>query len=126
MANIGAGETYTAYLVKKENVNFVDSLIKDSVPTEQVISMGYMKFFRYRFLTMNEMTYSPISLHLKEKFDSVIFTSETTLEPKERDKIYFIDGVLEGKQFTIMRSRPQIQQGMFAFSKKYPFILELQ
>jgi hypothetical protein len=124
MANIGAGETYHAYLVKKENVKLVDSLIK-TIPTEKNVTFEYMQSFRYRFLSQTEMTFQPISAWLKGKYDGVIFSSETEISPNANDKLYFIDGILEGKSLLITRVIPQVQNGMFMISKKFPNIIEL-
>lgn len=125
MANIGAGETYHAYLVKKENVKLVDSLIKETIPTEENVTFEYMQSFRYRFLSQTEMTFQPISAWLKGKYDGVIFSSETEISPNANDKLYFIDGILEGKSLLITRVIPQVQNGMFMISKKFPNIIEL-
>ena len=124
MANIGAGETYHAYLVKKENVKLVDSLIK-TIPTEKNVTFEYMQSFRYRFLSQTEMTFQPISAWLKGKYDGIIFSSETEISPNANDKLYFIDGILEGKSLLITRVIPQVQNGMFMISKKFPNIIEL-
>jgi hypothetical protein len=126
MANIGAGETYTAYLVKKESVNLVDAFIKDNVASEEVFKPEYSQRFRYRFLSTNEMTFQPISSHLKGKFDGVIYTSETELRPRERDGIYFVDGLMDGKFLRVSRVLPQMQHGAFVINMKHPNILELQ
>lgn len=125
MANIGAGETYHAYLVKKENVKLVDSLIKETIPTEENVTFEYMQSFRYRFLSQTEMTFQPISAWLKGKYDGIIFSSETEISPNANDKLYFIDGILEGKSLLIARVIPQVQNGMFMISKKFPNIIEL-
>ena len=125
MANIGAGETYHAYLVKKENVKLVDSLIKETIPTEENVTFEYMQSFRYRFLSQTEMTFQPISAWLKGKYDGIIFSSETEISPNANDKLYFIDGILEGKSLLITRVIPQVQNGMFMISKKFPNIIEL-
>ena len=79
MANIGAGETLHAYLVRAENVNLVDAFIKDNVASEDAFKPEYSQRFRYRFLSTNEMTFQPISALLKGKFDAVIYSSETEL-----------------------------------------------
>ena len=126
MANIGAGETFTAYLVKRENVNLVDAFIKDNVASEEVFKPEYSQRFRYRFLSNNEMTFQPISAHLKGKFDGVIYSSETDLKPRERDSIYFVDGLMEGKSLRVARVLPQMQHGAFLINHKHPNIIELQ
>ena len=125
MANIGAGETYHAYLVKKENVKLVDSLIK-TILTEKNVTFEYMQSFRYRFLSQTEMTFQPISNWLKGKLDGVIYSSETEISPNQNDKVYFLDGILANKALLIMKVLPQVQHGMFMLSKKPPNIIELQ
>jgi len=126
MANIGAGETLHAYLVRAENVNLVDAFIKDNVASEDAFKPEYSQRFRYRFLSTNEMTFQPITSHLKGKFDSVIYSSETELKPRERDKIYFIDGLMNGKALRVLRVLPQMQHGAFVINHKHPNIMELQ
>jgi hypothetical protein len=121
MANIGVGETFDAWLVKSEDIAVVDSMIK-STETLNAIKSEYTKHFKYRHLSQSEMTYAPISGYLKGKFDKVIFTSETDISPKERDKILFKDGTF----LRVTRSLPQKQLGMYMFSKKFPHILELE
>ena len=121
MANIGAGETRNAWLVKSENVTLVDSMIK-STDTETVKQSEYSKHFKYRALTTTEMTYQPLSSWLKGKYDMVIYTSDTNIKPNERDKILFEDG----RYLRIIRKLPQEQNGFFAISKKFPHILELE
>lgn len=126
MANIGAGETLTAYLVKRESVNLVDAFIKDNVASEEVFKPEYSQRFRYRFLSTNEMTFQPITAGLKGKFDGVIFSSETELKPRERDIIYFLDGILAEKRLLVTRVIPQMQHGAFLINKKHPNIMELK
>jgi hypothetical protein len=121
MANIGAGETRKAWLVKSEDVNVVDSMIKDT-ESITVVKKEYSKMFKYRALTATEMTYQPLSSWLKGKYDKVIFTSDTAIQPNERDKILFEDG----RYLRITRKLPQEQIGFFAISKKFPYILELE
>jgi hypothetical protein len=125
MANIGAGESYVAYLVKRDNVNVVDSLIKNAVASQEIITSAYCKRFKYRFLSSTEMTYQPLSTHLKGKIDGSIFTSETDLNAVERDKLYFVGGIMDGKYLTIMRILPQVQHGAYTVNKKAPKIMEL-
>lgn len=125
MANIGAGETLNAYLVKSTDVNVVDAFVKDSVPTEEIVAYANLQPFRYRFLSTSEMTYQPLSAHLKGKYDGVLFTSETDIKPTERDKILFVDGILEDKYLRVTRVLPQVQIGTFAINRKYPNIIEL-
>lgn len=125
MANIGAGETYNAYLIKKENVTVVDSMLSDTYTGDTNAVYEYMTPFQYRFLSAKEMAYFPISNHLKGKFDGVIFTSDFDLKPRQNDKILFIDGYLEGKRTLITKVLPQVQMGMFVISKKFPLIIEL-
>jgi len=126
MANIGAGESLHAYLVKKENVNIVDAYFRANiVPNVSIAKIDDMIPFRYRFLSTTEMTFQPISAHLKGKFDGVLFTSETDIFVNERDKIYFSDGLLQGKYLTITRVIPQVHIGAFVINKKYPKIIEL-
>ena len=120
MGNIGAGELFTAYLVKESVVNTVDSLLKTTT-IEGISVVEGVTPFKYRYLTNNEMTMQPISDWLKGQFDKVIFTSETNIEFKERDFILFSDGV----KARVNRKIPQVQHGMFLINKKPPHILEL-
>jgi len=123
MANIGAGETYVGYLVKKDKFEMVDSLLKSSQPDVESKISVYTKQFRYRYLSSNEMTYLPISGWLKGKFDRVLFTSETDIKFSERDKIYLIE---ENKVLLITKVSPMVQHGYFAINKKPPHVLELE
>ena len=125
MANIGAGESLHAYLVKKEDINIVDAYVKNVSPTVSVDRVDGMIPFRYRFLSTSEMTFQPISAHLKGKFDGVLYTSETDISVNERDKVYFVDGLLQGKYLTVTRVLPQVHIGAFVINKKYPKIIEL-
>lgn len=126
MANIGAGETFHAYLVKKTNVTLVDSLLKSETPITEIVKMEYMTPFRYRFLNSTELMFQPLSGYAKSKIDGAIFSSETEINPAERDKIYFIDGFMQDKSLNIMRIIPQVAHGAFLISKKFPRIMELQ
>ena len=121
MANIGAGEIRVAYLVKKENVTLIDSMIKTTATITYDIAQSLQKI-RYRYLNSTEMTFQPLSGHLKGRYDRVLFTSETDIVFKERDKILFDD--ME-TYLMITRVLPQVQHGFFAISKKAPNILEL-
>lgn len=120
MSNIGAGEVRTAYLVKKNIATDVDSQIEDT-KTETLLYLDGIYKFKYRYLTQREMIYQPISNHLKTKQDRVLFTSDTTLNFENKDKIYFSDG----SSFIVTRVLPQSEHGMFLISKKPPHILEL-
>ena len=122
MANIGAGETLVAYLIKKTVANDVNSQIKDTVPTDTILNLNGVYRFKYRHLSQSEMTYQPISNWLKGKFDRVLFTSETAIEFEERDFVMFESG----KKLRITRILPQSQHGAFLINKKYPHILELE
>ena len=120
MSNIGAGELITGYLVKKKDITLVDSMIKDTATITYDVAK-YLKKFKFRYLTSSEMTFQPISAHLKGRYDRVVFSSETDIEFKERDKILFEDNTT----LSITRIIPQVQHGYFMISKKAPNILEL-
>ena len=122
MANIGAGETLVAYLIKKSKATDVESQIKDTIPTETILNLDGVYRFKFRHLSQSEMTYQPISNWLKGKFDRVLFTSETAIEFEERDFVMFESG----KKLRITRILPQSQHGAFLINKKYPHILELE
>jgi hypothetical protein len=119
--NIGAGETLKAWLVKSKDIEAVDSLVKDT-SVKDVIHSEYTQGFNYRTLNTSEMTYQPISNWLKGRYDKTMFTSDTSITPKERDKVLFEDGTF----LRITRVLPQKQNGFFMFSKKFPNILELE
>lgn len=121
MANIGAGEVLTAYLIKESVATLVDSQIKDTVPSETILNLNGVDSFKYRYLTNNEMTMQPISSWLKGQFDKVLFTSETDITFKERDFILFENGT----KLRIIRVLAQSQHGMFLLNQKHPHILEL-
>jgi hypothetical protein len=121
MANIGAGETQVAYLIKKSVATDVNSQIKDTVPTETLLNIEGVSRFKYRHLSQTEMLYQPISGWLKGVFDKVLFTSETNIIFEERDFIMFSNG----KKLRITRVLPQTQHGAFLVNKKPPHILEL-
>ena len=121
MANIGAGEVLTAYLVKESIANTIDSQIKDT-SVEGIVILEGVTPFKYRYLTNNEMTTQPISDWLKGQFEKVLFTSETNIDFKERDFVLF-----ENKtKLRITRIITQSQHGAFLISKNYPKILELR
>jgi len=122
MANIGVGENKIAYLVKYADVTNVDSMLSTSTPVEEIVRVGYMKRFKYRHLTQNEMTYQPISNWLKGKEESVLYTSETDILPKERDKVYFESSEVF---LSITKVIPQSHHGAFLVNGKHPHILEL-
>lgn len=122
MANIGAGETFVAYLIKKNVITDVDSQIKDTILTETLLNIEGVKRFKYRYLSQSEMTYQPISGWLKGKFDKVLFTSETDIEFEERDFVMFENQ----RRLRISRVLPQTQHGAFLINKKQPHILELE
>jgi len=121
MANMGAGEVRVAYLVKKQEITLVDSMIKDTATITYDVAKRLQKF-RYRYLNSTEMTFQPISAHLKGRYDRVLFSSETDIVFKERYKILFDD---LKTTLSITRVFPQVQHGFFAISKKAPNILEL-
>ena len=124
MANIGAGEFNPAYLIKKENITIVDSYLKESVPIEEILELGLVRKFKYRYLTNKEMISQPIVGWLKGKAIRVIYTSEKDLVFKEFDKVLMEDFMSSG--LLITNAIPQRQQGMFLFNKKAPYILELE
>ena len=122
--NIGAGETFKAWLIKKEDYSDLNSLINevDTELEETKLVSKYGKEFKYRYLSSSEMTYQPISNWLKGKFQNVIFTSEYNMNFKERDYVRFEDG----SQLRITRKLPQVQHGAFVINRKFPHILELE
>jgi len=120
MSNIGAGEYLDAWLVKREEITQVDSMIKSTATVTTEI-YKYTKPFKYRYLTATEMTFQPISAHLKGRYNRVLFTSETDIVFRERDKILFEDNSM----LLINRLLPQYQNGMFLISNNPPHILEL-
>jgi hypothetical protein len=127
MSNIGAGELYDAYLVKKANVTLVDSMIKDTVVTSTEANQ-YMIPFRYRYLTSEEMTFQPLSAYLKGRYDRVLYTSEKDITFRERDKVLFTNSTTPNvinRSLNITRIIPQVQHGMFMITKKPPHILEM-
>jgi len=124
MGNIGAGETLTAWLIKKSEVSDVDNLIleRDNQETRTKIKSEYAKKFKYRTLTQSEMTYQPLPNYLKGRYDLTMFTSDLDIKPNERDKIMFEDGTF----LMISKVLPQKQLGFYMFKKKFPVILELE
>jgi len=124
MSNIGAGETLHAWLIKKSEVDNVNSLIatNDTTPTIETIKSQYAKHFKYRTLSTSEMTFQPLTSHLKGRYDLTLFTSDLDIEPKERDKVMFEDGTM----LVITRLLPQKQLGFYMFKRKFPVILEMQ
>jgi len=121
MANIGVGETFNAFLVKASDITAVDSFLKTSA-TETTATCEQMQPFRYRYVDMREGLAQPIAAWLKGKEDRIIFTSETSIDPKPNDRIY--DGF--SRYFIVVSVRPQRQLGAFVISKKFPFIIELR
>mgnify|MGYP001240613849 CR=1 FL=1 len=121
MSNVGAGEVLKAYLVKKNQITTVDSMLKNTLVEDVAIS-NELKPFRFRYLTQSEMTFQPLSNWLKGKFDKVIFSSETTLNPAKYDGILFEDKSI----LRVQRILPQTMHGMFLINKKAPKILELE
>ncbi|HKL47107.1 MAG TPA: hypothetical protein VJ878_00430, partial [Candidatus Izemoplasmatales bacterium] len=101
----------------------VNSLIatNDTTPTIETIKSQYSKPFKYRTLTSSEMIYQPITSHLKGKYDMTLFTSDTSIDPQNRDKIMFEDGSM----LLVNKVLPQKQAGFYMFRKKFPVILEL-
>lgn len=122
MSNIGVGETFIAYLIKKTVITDVETQIKTTAPTETILNIEGVYRFKYRHLSQSEMTYQPISGWLKGKFDKVLFTSDRKVDFNERDFVMFEDG----KRLRIARAFPQTQHGAFLVNKKPPHILELE
>jgi len=122
MANIGASETYNGFFVKASDVTTVDSFLKSTSPTIGSVSCEAMMPFRYRYVDINERIAQPLPAWMKGKMESVIFTSETNIEPKANDYVYTEDG----RKHVVVTVLPQRQLGAFAISKKFPHILELQ
>lgn len=125
MANIGVAETYHAILVKKAYVNEVDAYIKNNQPIESILNTEYCKSFRYRFLSKDEVTRQAMSGWLKNMTNVVVHTSETTLEPETRDKVYFLDGELKGEYLQVLEWKSLVENSVFAFSKKPPKVIQL-
>jgi len=121
MANIGAGETFTAYLVKASDITTVDSFIK-ATNTSSLATCGVVQAFRYRYLSSNEAITQALPSWLKGKLNDVIFTSETEIDPRLNDVIYL---EYDFKKRVISSVIPQRQLGFYAISKKFPFVLEL-
>ena len=124
MSNIGAGETFNAWLIKKNVINDIDTFLLTNDTQEAItkIRSEYGQRFKYRTLTASEMTYQPLQNHLKGRYDLTLFTSELNINPKERDKIMFEDGT----HLMVSRVLPQKQLGFYMFKKKFPVILELE
>lgn len=120
--NIGAGETYVGYLVKSSDIIKVDSLIKDSVPIEELVKTEYLKRFKYRYLNEEESTVQNMRGWLKPSYKALIFTSDITIQPNERDKV-MLEG---GRILMILQEKPVVSNGMFFISKKPPHIIVLQ
>lgn len=123
--NIGAWETYTAYLVKKEDVAIVDAYIKGSVEFTEAIKSSVGKRFKYRFLTQEEVATQVMSGWLKNVKTGVIFSSETNINPKPKDKVYFVDGILKGEYLQVNIVKPNVEVASYAFNKKLPNIIDL-
>lgn len=122
MANIGVNETYYGYLAKASDITTVDSFLKSTTPTEGLSVCEALQAFRFRYVDMNESLAQPLPAYLKAKMGSVIFTSETTIEPKANDAVYTADG----RKHLVVNVLPQRQMGAYAFTRKFPNILELQ
>lgn len=122
MANIGANETFSGYLAKASDITTVDSFIKTVSPTIGVATCTMLQPFRFRYVNMNENLAQPLPAWLKSKMGGVIFTSETNISPKPHDAVYTSDG----RKYIVVNVYPQNQIGAFAFSKKFPFILDLE
>lgn len=122
MGNIGASETYVGYLVKSANWAEVDSLLKDTSINVAYQQSNYIQRFRFRYLSQEESTMQQLRGWLKGGFSAVIFSSETELSPKERDRVLFEDGT----SLIVMQQKPLTSNGMFALSKKPPHVMVLQ
>ena len=121
MANLGAGETFVGYLIKSSEITTVNSFIKDN-SVEALATCEAVKSFRYRYMSANESITQALPSWLKGKLSDVIFTSETDIDPRLNDIIYL---EIDYKKRVINSVIPQRQLGMFALSKKFPFVLEL-
>ena len=121
MSNLGAGETFVGYLIKSSDVSVVDSFIKDH-STTSISTCDAVTAFRYRYISANESLAQALPAWLKQKMNDVIFTSETAISPKLNDVVYL---ETDFKKRIITSVLPQRELGMFALSKKFPFVLEL-
>ena len=121
MANLGAGETFVGYLIKSSEITTVNSFIKDN-SVEALATCEAVTSFRYRYMSANESITQALPSWLKGKLSDVIFTSETDIDPRLNDIIYL---EIDYKKRVINSVIPQRQLGMFALSKKFPFVLEL-
>jgi hypothetical protein len=122
MANIGVNENFYGYLAKASEITTVDSFLKTTTPTVGLATCEAVKQFRFRYVDMNESIAQPLPVWLKDKIGSVIFSSDTTIEPKAHDAVYTEDG----RKQIIVNVYPQRQLGAYAFSKKFPHILNLE
>jgi hypothetical protein len=125
MSNIGAWEIYNAIHVKESYVNIVDAYIKETVPDLSQLDTTYCKRFRYRFLTQDEQTRQVMSGWLKNVNNVVIHTSETELQVKARDRIYFLDGLMQGKFLNVINHKTLLEVAAYTFNHKPPKVLEL-
>jgi len=122
MANIGVNENFYGYLAKASDITTVDSFLKTTTPATGISVCEAVQAFRFRYVDMNESLAQPLPAWLKAKMGSVIFSSDTEIEPRPHDAVYSEDG----RKYIVVNVFPQRQFGAFAFSKKFPHILDLE
>ncbi|HOO43432.1 MAG TPA: hypothetical protein PKU69_00035 [Bacillota bacterium] len=127
MANIGAGETYTGYIVRKTDIIFLDSLLKDTLTeTERIVALEtslFAKKFRYRYFSMQEKLATPLRSWIKTQFETTILSSDTEFNPHPDDYI-FLEGQFDPR--LIINVINMREHGYFAFVKSAPYVLVLK
>lgn len=128
MANIGVGETYVGYLVKRADFTTVDSFIKSTstetsgiYPLEKCLQA---KKFQYRYMSAEENLAQPLRAFLLNGLETMILSSETEIEPKPNDYIY-LEPEPE-RQRIVAQVVPLLENGFFVFSKKQPKMMVLK
>jgi len=121
MRNVGAGETYNGYLVKKSDITNVESFIK-TTSSVSVTTCEALTPFRYRYIDANERLAMALPAWAREQASNVIFTSDADITPSVNDRVYFEDGTF----LLVVEVMPQRQLGAYMFSKKFPYVIRLK
>lgn len=126
--NIGAGETYSGYLVKRADFAAVDSFIKSTkaettaiYPLENCVQAIP---FRYRYMSADEHLASPLRAFLVNGMETMILSSETNIDPKPNDLVFL--ELEPERQRIVSQVVPMLENGFYAFSKTPPKMMVLK
>ena len=126
--NIGAGETYSGYLVKRADFTSVDSFIKSTkTETNAVYPLENCPQaipFQYRYMSAEENIAQPLRAFLMNGMETMILSSETDIDPKPNDLVFL--ELEPERQRIVAQVVPMLENGFYAFTKTPPRMMVLK